>query len=163
MVIPPSSEKFIPEVFRNLLTERLADIAPKHFIQEAEALVEQRDIFAAIVIMPFVDPLRVVNDLSDYKIPKEYMEKMPYFIKNIRKVFVPFRPTTLNQIIRYEEREKQKIAERWNNPVEIPSPSFDLKQKIKVIEKQNEEERKEKYSKDFKKFHKYVWKQTPLM
>lgn len=161
-VLPPPSWKFIPEPFRSLMTTRFADISPLDFKIEKEGIMKGEE-WTAIPLLSIVDPVRIHRDLDDFDIPKQYTDRLPTFVKNIRRAFVPFKPQNLEQLRRIEERRLERSAEVFQEKKLPLSPLKTMEKKVASIKKKREEENFEVENKEFQKRNILIWKREELM
>ena len=161
-VLPPVSWEFIPEPFRGLMSTRFADLSPTDFKVELEGIHKGKE-FMGIPLLSMVDPVRVVNDIQDYDIPKEYRDKLPFFVKNIKKVFAPMKIMDLQQLERMKEREAELASEAYTSKPFPPVPVASMRQKIDAI---NTKRKTIKFEISDRQYHRkniFTWKSSALM
>jgi 5'-3' exoribonuclease 1 len=161
-VLPPASWNFIPEPFRGLMSTRFADLSPVDFKVELEGIHKDKE-FMGIPMLSMVDPVRIVSELLDYDIPKDYRDRLPYFVKNIKKVFAPFKIMSFEDLQKQKEREEQKQADSY---IEKPFPEVPLDTMTKKIETIDTKRKTLKFEINDRLFHRtniFSWKRTPLM
>jgi len=161
-VMPPLSWKFIPEPFRSLMLTRFADLSPMDFKIEKEGIMKGQE-WTAIPLLSIVDPVRISRDLEDYDIPKEYRDRLPYFVKNVKRVLVPQKPQTLEDVRKMEERRQKREAELFQAKPTPSDPLTGMKERISAIEQKRESKKFEVEDKTFRKRNVFVWKRDPLM
>jgi 5'-3' exonuclease len=161
-VMPPLSWKFIPEPFRSLMLTRFADLSPMDFKIEKEGIMKGQE-WTAIPLLSIVDPIRISRDLEDYDIPKEYRDRLPYFVKNVKRVLVPQKPQTLEDVRKMEERRQKREAELFQAKPTPSDPLTGMKERIIAIEQKLESKKFEVEDKTFRKRNVFVWKRDPLM
>lgn len=162
-VMPPKAWKFIPEPFRALMSTRFADISPIKYKIEKEGIKTDKDLYTALSILSIVDPIRIVKDIEDYNIPKEYLSQMPFFIKNVKRVNVPQKFLTFEAINRAEQKRLEYEAS-FNSIKETPHlPLDDMKSKIKSIKTRVESKKEENEDNQQRRKNVLFWKKVPLM
>jgi 5'-3' exoribonuclease 1 len=167
-VLPPVSWNFIPEPFRGLMLTRFADLSPVDFKIEMEGIHKNKE-FMGIPMLSMVDPVRIVNELQDYDIPKEYRDRLPYFVKNIKKVFVPFKILSFEQLQKQKEREEQKASEEYSGTgidgakPYPPVPLATMTNKIDSIDTKRKTIKFEIGDRVFHRTNIFSWKKIPLM
>ena len=161
-VMPPSSWKFIPEPFRGLMLTRFADLSPTDFKVEKEGIMKGQE-WTASPLLSIVDPVRISRDLEDFDIPKEYRDRLPYFVKNVRRVRVPQKPQNLQDIQKMEERRIAREAELLASKPTPLDPLAEMDKRISVIEQKRESKKFEVEDKTFRKRNVFIWKREPLM
>ena len=164
-VLPPVSWNFIPEPFRGLMSTRFSDLSPVNFKVELEGIHKDKE-FMGIPMLSMVDPVRIVSELLDYDIPKEYRDRLPYFVKNIKKVFVPFKVMSFEQLQKQKEKEEQKEADLYSGNASKPFPPEPLASMTKKIEAIDTKRRTIKFEIADKLFHRTIifsWKRVRLM
>jgi 5'-3' exonuclease len=164
-VLPPVSWNFIPEPFRGLMSTRFADLSPVNFKVELEGIHKDKE-FMGIPLLSMVDPVRIVSELLDYDIPKEYRDRLPYFVKNIKKVFVPFKVLSFEQLQKQKEREAQKESEAYSGTESKPYPPVPLATMTNKIDSINTKRKTIKFEISDRVFHRtniFSWKKIPLM
>ena len=161
-VLPPVSWNFIPEPFRGLMSTRFADLSPLDFKVELEGINKDKE-FMGIPMLSMVDPVRIVSELLDYDIPKEYRDRLPYFVKNIKKVFVPFKVMSFEQLQNQKEREEQKESDSYVSKPFPPEPLASMTKKIEAIDTKRKTLKFEIADRLFHRTNIFSWKRTPLM
>jgi hypothetical protein len=107
--------------------------------------------------------VRISRDLEDFDIPKEYRDRLPYFVKNVRRARVPQKPQNLEDIRKMEERRIAREAElRASKPTPL-DPLAEMQKRISVIEQKRESKKFEVEDKTFRKRNVFIWKREPLM
>jgi 5'-3' exoribonuclease 1 len=163
-VIPPKSFKFIPEPFRGLMLTRFADIAPMKYIIEKEGIDSDKLLYTALSILSVVDPLRIVRDIEDFDIPKEYYSQMPYFVKNVKKVTAPMKFLSFAALERYEQKQREQESEQIMSVKKSPEAPIDvMKSKIASIKSKIESIKSRDDYIENKKRNVLFWKKEPLM
>ena len=164
-VLPPRAWKFIPEPFRSLIPTRFADIAPTKYKIEKEGIANDELLHTALSILSVVDPLRIVRDIEDFDIPKEYHSQKPFFVKNIKKVVIPMKFLTFEAIERYEQKQRDKeSAEILEGSIKTPIAPIDvMKSKIASIKSKVESMKAKDNHIEYKKRNVLVWRKDPLM
>lgn len=162
-VMPPASWKFIPEKFRNLMPTRFADLSPKDFKIEYDGIAEKKDDWIAIPLLSIVDPVRISRDLEDMDIPKEYHDRLAYFIKNIRKVFVPNVPINLEHLEKMKQREAEKVERMYKARPVLASGLSLMKQEAEKVKVQRNEFNQRVEDKEFQRKNLFIWERQPLM
>lgn len=163
-VIPPTSWKLIPEPFRGLMYTRFADIAPTKYKVELEGIATDKDLYTATNLLSFIDPLRIVRDIEDFDIPKEYSSQMPYFVKNVKRVAVPMKFLSFEELERYERKQREKESEQIVSVKKTPQAPIDvMKSKIASIKSKIESIRSKDSYIENKRRNVLFWKKEPLM
>jgi len=161
-VMPPSSWKFIPEPFRGLMLTRFADLSPTDFLIEKQGIMKGQE-WTAIPLLSIVDPVRISRDLEDYDIPKEFRNRLPYFVKNIKRIRIPEKPQTIIDVRISEEKMLERDALLYQAKPSPPTPLAGMKERISVIEKARISKKFEIEDKEFRKKNIFVWRREPLM
>jgi hypothetical protein len=119
--------------------------------------------WTAIPLISIVDPVRISRDLEDYDIPKQYRDRLPYFVKNIKRVIIPQKPQDILAVKRLEEKQRERDALLYQSKPSPPTPLAGMKERISVIEKARESKKFEIEDKEFRKKNIFVWRREPLM
>ena len=164
-VLPPSAWKFIPEPFRGLMLTRFADIAPTHYRIEKEGIANDELLHTALSILSVVDPLRIVRDIEDFDIPKEYHSQKPFFVKNVKKINIPMKFMSFEALERYEQKQRDKESEEiLEGSIKSPPAPIDvMKSKIASIKSKVQSMKAKDDHIEYKKRNTLVWRKDPLM
>lgn len=163
-VIPPAAWNLIPEPFRSIMYTRFGDIAPIKYKIELEGIATDKDLYTATNLLSFIDPLRIVHDIEDFDIPKEYSSQMPYFVKNVKRVAVPMKFLSFEALERYEQKQREKESEQIASVKKTPSPPIDvMKSKIASIKSKIDSIRSRDDYIENKRRNVLYWKKEPLM
>jgi hypothetical protein len=143
---------------------RFADIAPTKYIIEKEGIDSDKLLYTALSIISVVDPLRIVHDIEDFDIPKEYHSQMPYFVKNVKRVAVPMKFLSFEALERYEQKQREKESEQVASVKKTPSAPIDvMKSKIASIKSKIESIKSRDDYIENKRRNVLFWKKEPLM
>ena len=84
-------------------------------------------------------------------------------MKNIKKVFVPFKILSFEQLQKQKEREEQKASDSYIEKPFPVVPLADMTQKIEAIDMQRKTLKFEINDRRFHRTNIFSWKRAPLM